>query len=372
MNRLGKFAKIEFEKREDVSFLGRLLAILFALIAAMLVSAAIIQFSDASPLEAFLNLLKGAFGSRRSILETLVKSTPLILTGLATVIAFRGKIWSIGQEGQFFLGAIGGYWAYRMFQGLPAVALIPIIILFGFIIAGIGGMIAGFLKAYFNVDEIISTVMGNYIIDYFLSFLLSGIGPWREPGSYYLQTAPITENAHFPLLFQNSRLHMGFLIALVSCLVVYLILNRTPFGYQLRAFGSNPKAAKFKGININKIYIVTMLISGGLAGLAGMGELFGVQFRLRPDLSPGYGYTGIIVAMLAGLDPIGVLPAAILFGALINGSAQMRIATGVPTAITYAIQAIVLLFLLSAQVLSRYRIRRLEHVDHAVASNNNH
>jgi ABC-type uncharacterized transport system permease subunit len=366
------FSKIKFEKREDVGFLGRILAVVFALIAAMLVSAILIKLADASPSAAFINLIKGAFGNRRAILETLVKSTPLILTGLATVIAFRGKIWSIGQEGQLFLGAIGGYWAYRIFGGLPTVALIPIIVLAGFLAGAIGGMIAGFLKAYFNVDEIISTVMGNYIIDYLLSFLLSGVGPWREPGSYYQQTAPITKNAYYPLLFENSRLHMGFLIALAGVLVVYLILNHTPFGYQIRAYGSNPRAAKFKGININKIFIVTMLISGGLAGLAGTGELFGVQYRLRPDLSPGYGYTGIIVAMLAGLNPIGVIPAAILFGALINGSAQMRIATGVPTALTSAIQAIVLLFLLSAQVLSRYRIRRIEHADQPATSNNNH
>lgn len=357
------FAKIKLEKRDDVSPIGRIFAIVFALIAAMLVSALLISLAKASPTDAFFNLLKGAFGNKRAILETLVKSTPLILTGLATVIAFRGKIWSIGQEGQLFLGAIGGYWAYRVFEGLPAIALIPIIVLAGFMVGAFGGMVAGFLKAYFRVDEIISTVMGNYIIDYFLSFLLSGVGPWREPGSYYQQTAEISEKAYYPLLFENSRLHMGFLIALASILVVYLILNHTPFGYQIRAFGSNPRASKFKGINVNKIFIVTMLISGGLAGLAGTGELFGVQYRLRPDLSPGYGYTGIIVAMLAGLNPIGVLPAAILFGALINGSAQMRIATGVPTALTFAIQAIILLFLLSAQVLSRYRIRRVEHVD---------
>ena len=360
---MSPFAKIKLEKRDDVSPLGRILAIVFALIAAMLVSAVLISLAKASPTGAFFNLLKGAFGNKRAILETMVKSTPLILTGLATVIAFRGKIWSIGQEGQLFLGAIGGYWAYRVFEGLPTIALIPIIVLAGFMVGAFGGMVAGFLKAYFRVDEIISTVMGNYIIDYFLSFLLSGVGPWREPGSYYQQTAEISEKAYYPLLFENSRLHMGFLIALASILVVYLILNHTPFGYQIRAFGSNPRAAKFKGINVNKIFIVTMLISGGLAGLAGTGELFGVQYRLRPDLSPGYGYTGIIVAMLAGLNPIGVLPAAILFGALINGSAQMRIATGVPTALTFAIQAIILLFLLSAQVLSRYRIRRVEHVD---------
>jgi ABC-type uncharacterized transport system permease subunit len=360
---MNPFNKISIEKKEDVSPVGRALAIIVALIAAMLISAILIRLASASPVEAFVNLFKGAFGNPRAALETLVKATPLILTGLATVIAFQGKIWSIGQEGQFFLGAIGGYWAYRIFEGLPALALVPIIIVAGIITGGVGGMIAGLLKAYFNVDVIISTVMGNYIIDYLLSFLLSGVGPWREPGSYYQQTAPIASNAYFPILFSNSRLHLGFLIAIICSMLVYLILNHTPFGYQLRAFGSNPQAARFKGININKIIIVTMFISGALAGLAGVGELFGVQYRLRPDLSPGYGYTGIIVAMLAGLNPIGVIPAAILFGALINGSAQMRIATGVPTALTSAIQAIVLLSLLSAQVLTRFRVRRSGHVE---------
>ncbi|OGN93674.1 MAG: hypothetical protein A2Y88_14405 [Chloroflexi bacterium RBG_13_48_10] len=355
--------ELKFEKRDDISPLGRTIAIVVALIAAMLVSAILIKLANASPLEAFINLIKGAFGNKRAILETLTKSTPLILTGLATVIAFRGKIWNIGQEGQFFLGAIGGYWAYRIFEGLPAAALVPIVILGAFLTGAVGGMLAGLLKAYFNVDVIISTVMGNYIIDYLLSFLLSGVGPWREPGSYYQQTAPITENAYYPLLFANARLHIGFLIAIACSMIVYLILNHTPFGYQLRAFGSNPRAAKFKGINTNKIIIMTMFISGGLAGLAGTGELFGVQYRLRPDLSPGYGYTGIIVAMVAGLNPIGVIPAAILFGALINGSAQMRIATGVPTALTFAIQAIVLLSLLSAQILTRFRVKRVEHAE---------
>jgi ABC-type uncharacterized transport system permease subunit len=360
---MNPFEKLKVEKRDDVNPIGRILAIVVALVAAMLVSAILIKLANASPLEAFINLFKGAFGNKRAVLETLTKSTPLILTGLATVIAFRGKIWSIGQEGQFFLGAIGGYWAYRIFEGLPAAALVPIIILAAFLTGALGGMLAGLLKAYFNVDVIISTVMGNYIIDYFLSFMLSGSGPWREPGSYYQQTAEIAENAYYPLLFANARLHMGFLIAIACSMIVYLILNHTPFGYQLRAYGSNPRAAKFKGININRIIIVTMFISGGLAGLAGTGELFGVQYRLRPDLSPGYGYTGIIVAMLAGLNPIGVIPAAILFGALINGSAQMRIATGVPTALTFAIQAIVLLSLLSAQVLTRFRVRRAEHAE---------
>lgn len=359
---MNPFSRFNVEKREDVSPLGRTLAIVIALIAAMLVSAILIMLANASPVEAFTNLFKGAFGNKRSILETLNKATPLILTGLSTVIAFRGKIWSIGQEGQFFLGAIGGYWAYRIFEGLPSVVLIPLIIFGAFLAGAFGGMLAGVLKAYFNVDVIISTVMGNYIIEYFLSFLLSGVGPWREAGSFYQQTAPIAENAYFPLLFSNARLHLGFLIAIACSMLVHLILNHTPFGYQLRAYGSNPQAAKFKGINVNKILIVTMFISGGLAGLAGSGELFGVQYRLRPDLSPGYGYTGIIVAMLAGLNPIGVIPAAILFGAIINGSAQMRIATGVPTALTFAIQAIVLLSLLSAQVLTRFRVRRAAHV----------
>jgi simple sugar transport system permease protein len=238
--------------------------------------------------------------------------------------------------------------------------LLIIITVAGFLGGAFYGWIPGVLKARFDVDEVISTVMGNYIIAYLLSLLLSGVGPWREPDSFYQQSPTIKEIAQFPILVEKSRLHIGFILAIITTLIVYLIMQRSPLGYEIRAFGSNPKAVKFKGSNISRLYIIVMVISGGLSGLAGVSEVFGVQHRLRLNLSPGYGFTGIIVAMLAELNPIAIIPAAILFGGLIHGSLRMQVITGVPTAVVNAIQAIVLLFFLTSQVLTRYRIGRVQ------------
>jgi simple sugar transport system permease protein len=337
----------------------RLLSVVASLAAAFVVSGALIQLAGGNFLEAFANLFQGAFGSRHAILETLVKAIPLILTGLATAIAFKGKIWTIGQEGQLYAGAIMGYWAYDLLQDLlPRFPLVLAIVMAGFLGGAIYGWIPGILKAYFDVDEVISTVMGNYIVVYLLSLLLSGVGPWREPGSFYQQSAIIAERAYYPLLVSRSRLHSGLFISLLMAVVIYIIMRRSPLGFEIRAFGSNPNAVKFKGTNIARLLIFTMVISGGLCGLAGVGELFGVQHRLRLDLSPGYGYTGIIVAMLADLNPLGVIPAAVLFGGLLHGSVRMQVITGIHQAVVQAIQAIVLLFFLSSQVLTRYRILR--------------
>jgi ABC-type uncharacterized transport system permease subunit len=351
-------------KRDEVALHWRLLSVVITLAAALAVSGILIQLAGGDLVEALVSLFGGAFGSRYAILETLVKAVPLILTGLATAIAFKGKIWTIGQEGQLYAGAIMGYWAYYSLQEiLPRAPLVFVIVIAGFAGGAIYGWIPGVLKAYFGVDEVISTVMGNYIIAYLLSLLLSGVGPWREPGSYYQQSAIIAETAHYPLLVAKSRLHTGLILALLMTVVTYILMRRSPLGFEIRAFGSNPNAVKFKGTNIRRLLILTMLISGGLCGLAGVGELFGVQHRLRLDLSPGYGYTGIIVAMLADLNPIGVIPAAILFGGLLHGSVRMQVITGIDQAAVGAIQAIVLLFFLTSQVLTRYRVQREEDRD---------
>jgi ABC-type uncharacterized transport system permease subunit len=308
---------LKIEKREEVGLVWRILSIVIALAAAFLISAFVIEAAGANYREAFISLFIGAFGSWNAFTETLVKSIPLLFTGLATAIAFKGKIWTIGQEGP------------------------------------------GILKARFDVDEVISTVMGNYIITYLLSLLLSGIGPWREPNSFYQQTPTVEKIAQYPILVPNTRLHVGFALAIILAIIVYVIMERTPLGYEIRAFGSNPNAVRFKGVNISRLYIVVMIISGGLCGLAGVNELFGVQYRLKLNLSPGYGYTGIIVAMLAELHPLVIIPVSILFGGLLHGSLRMQVITGVPTASINAIQAIILLFFLTSQVLTKYRIRRV-------------
>lgn len=346
------------EKRTQTNLLVQVASLVVALVAAMALSAVLIRSAGANLGEAFLALFSGGFGSWDALLETLVKSTPLIFTGLAATIAFRAQIWNIGAEGQLVTGAMFSYWAAMNLAWLPTPLLFISILLFAFLGGAICGWIPGYLKAKLNANEIIVTVMMNYIVRYGLSFLLSGL--WKDPSSFYLQSSMIPKESYFPLLVQDSRLHAGFLISLLCAAVFYVLLFKSPFGYEIRALGLNATASRFKGIPIGRVIIVVMALSGGVAGLAGAGELVGLQHRLRLDISGGYGFMGIIIAMLAGLHPIGVILAAIFFGGLVNGSLRMQIVTGVPVAIVYVIQAVVLLFLLTAQVISRYQLRKAE------------
>ncbi len=348
---------LKVEKREDVGPLWQVGSILIALVAAFLVCALLIGSAGVDAWYALTQIALGAFGGWRAFADTLVKATPLILTGLSTTIAFRGRIWNIGGEGQLFLGAMAAYWVASLFKGLTPAEYMPMMLVAAFAGGALCALIPGLLKAYLGVDEIIVSVLMNYVVIYVLSFMLSD--PWRDPRSYYLQSASIPQAAQLPVLFSGTRLHAGIVVAVVMAVVVYLLLERTPLGYEIRAHGFNPRAALFKGIDVPRIMAAVMMLSGGLAGLAGMGELSGVQYRLRLDLSAGYGFTGIIIAMLARLNPIAVILAGILFGGLSNGAFRMQVATGIPVAIIGAIEAIVLVFLLVAEVLPRYRVRKV-------------
>jgi ABC-type uncharacterized transport system permease subunit len=350
-----KKARIKVEKREHVSLITQIGALIGAVLLSIIVTGLLIYIGGADIKAGFIALFEGAFGSWRAIVESLVKATPLILTGLATVIAFRARIWNIGQEGQLYIGAITAYWAYLQFNSLSPIILIPIIILFALIGGALCGLLPAVIKAKFGVDEIIITIMLNYIVLYFLSWLLSG--PWKDPNHYYEQSPIILEKAQFPIFIAHSRLHLGFFLAIVAAILIYLLLSKTSLGYEIKAMGINPTAARFQGINVVKTMIIVMLISGALSGLAGTGELFGVVYRLKSTISLGYGYTGIIIAMLAGLEPLVVVPVAILFGGLINGSFYLQTTTNVPASIVYVIQAIVLLFFLAARAISLYKIR---------------
>ncbi len=358
---MARMLNFTLEKRKDVHQGMSLLATLIAIAAAILVTVILIILAGAKLSEALPALISGSFGNPRAIGETLIKATPLILTALAATIAFRGRVWNIGMEGQFVMGAMASFFAYDILKELVPGLVIPVVLLSGILGGAIWGYIPALLKTYLRVDVIISTVMMNYIVLFILSFLLSDL--WQDPISFYLQTIRISDGAHLPALFQNSRLHIGFFLALPAIAIIYFLLEKTPLGYDIRAIGSNPKAAMFKGTNVNKLLIIIMAISGGLAGFAGAIELFGIQHRLRMDISVGFGFTGIIIAMLARLNPLGILPAAIFFGALINGAARMQIMTGVPIALVYTIEGITLLILLSAQVLTNYKITRKKDAD---------
>jgi len=362
----------KIEPRQQVSRSAKFISIVLAFLAAMLLSSLLLLTAGVNLIEAFGALLMGAFGSWRTFMDTLARSSPLILTGLAAALAFRGKIWNIGGEGQLIGGAMAGFLAYTLFNGLPQPVFYLLVLIFCFLGGALLGALSAWLKVRFNVDEIISTVMMNYIILYFLSFMLSAEGPWREPGSFYQQTVMIPVELRFPILLPRSEVHLGFLVAFVCAIIVKIMFDKTPLGYEIRALGLNAKALKFKGTNISRLVVVTLFISGGLAGLAGAGELYGIQHRLVMDLSNGLGYAGIIVAMLAGLDPIGVVLAALLFGGLINGAYRLQTVTGVPSAFVDAIQAIVLLCVLAAFVLSQFQIRREVEVGSNIPSSDHH
>jgi general nucleoside transport system permease protein len=352
------FLGYRLEKRLVVSPVWQTLSVVFALIIAFGISAVLIASSGANVGEAFVALYRGSLGSASAIAETLVQATPLILTGLAVTVAFRGRLWNIGAEGQFFAGAMAAYWMASAVSSLPPVPMAIAVFLAGALAGAVWGGIAAWLNARYGANVVIVTVMMNFVIHFILSFLLSSADYWQDPASPYLQTAKIPEAAIFSRLIPGTRIHLGLGLALVVALVVWYLLWKTTLGYEIRAYGNNALAAKYKGIKTFRTIILILAISGAIAGLAGAGELTGLHGRLRLDISTGYGFTGIIVALLGRLHPLGVILAAIVMGALVNGSLAMQITSGVPIAMAVLIRGVVLVALLAVEVLAQYRIRR--------------
>jgi len=350
-------AEWRIERRREAPPAARLIGLAAALAGAMIVCSMLFLAAGAEPLNAFSALARGSFGSLRAAGETLVKATPLILTGHAACVAFRARIWNIGAEGQVFAGAMFAYLVQHELGGFPALVQIPVLVLGGIAGGALYAALAAGLKTRFAVDEVISTVMLNYIIVFVLSLLLLR-GPWSEAGGFFEQTARVDRGAVLPILLDGTRLHLGFLLALAAAFLVHLVLARTPLGYEIKAAGSNLRALEVQGTNTRRLIVAVMLLSGALAGLAGVTEVYGVHYRLKAGAIVGYGYSGIIVAILGQLHPAGIVAAAILFGALLNGATLMQIETGVPSALIYAVQAILLLFFLAGWAMCGYRLRR--------------
>ncbi len=346
------------ETRAEVTARQRAQGLTLAMAAALILCSFLFLAAGANPFAAFAALLKGAFGSWRTATETLVKATPLIFTGLAAAVAFRARLWNIGAEGQVFAGAIVAYWCQHGLAGQPPAVQLPVVIAGAMIGGALYAGLAGLLKTACRVDEVISTVMLNYIIVYALSMLLLK-GPWSESGGFFEQTAKVDPGSILPALFSGSRLHLGFPIALVAAFLLQVIIARTPLGFEIRAAGSNLRALEVQGTNTTRIILVVMMLSGLMAGLAGASEVYGVHYRLKAGAVAGYGYSGIVVAILGQFRPWRVVAAAILFGALVNGATFMQIKTGVPSALIYAIEAIILLFYLGGWAASGLRLRRI-------------
>jgi len=348
------------ERRLHTRPVHELYATLIALAITAVIIGLLVIIVGVSPLDAFASLYEGAFGNRESALETLVQATPLILTGLCAAIAFRAGVWNIGGQGQFIAGAIGTWWVYDTFPGLPAPLLFVAMFCGAAVFGAVWATVASVLLVRYGTNEILTTVMLNFVIDSGLSWLLSG--PWQANDTPYSQTERMVESTFLPRFFDDSRLHLGFALALVMAAAVHFLVRRTTLGFELRAIGVNKQAASYKGISVGAAIIAVMAISGALAGLAGAGELLGLHHRINFEFGgQAVGFTGIIVALVARLHPAGVIVVAIAFAGLLNGATQMQVGTGIPAALVDVIEGVALVFVLLAAVACRYRLRKIAH-----------
>jgi general nucleoside transport system permease protein len=327
-----------------------------ALLLAGLFCAFLVMLAGASPLSVFGLMARGAAGSQFALLETLTRATPLIFTGLAAAVAFRAKLWNIGGEAQLYAGATMTAVLGTGLLPLPAPILIPLLILMAMLAGALMLSVPAFLKTRFGVDEVVTTLLINFIMLLFVSMLLEGI--LKDPsGLGWPQSKKVIADAVLPRLITGKRLHLGFIIAIAAALIVWVIDRKSALGYEMRAVGFNPRAANFAGIPVNIVLLKTALLSGGLAGLAGFSEVAGLKGNLTLDLSPGFGYTGIVVAMLAMLHPLGVVAAAIFVAAVFVGADAMSRTAGVPSYIAQVMVAASLLSMVTAVMLTRWRIR---------------
>lgn len=289
-----------------------------AIVLALVMGGGVFLLAGANPLTAYAVMLEGAFGTPYSVSEVLVKAIPLMLCGLAVAVAARIQVWNIGVEGQLVLGGMGAAWvALFCSRHLPPAMILPAMVAAGFVAGGLWAAIPGVLKARWGVNEILTSLMLNYVAIYWLEHLY--FGPWRDPrGMGFPGTAMFPQSAWLPR-FPGTRIHLGLLFAVVAAVLLRWVLNRTRWGYELRVTGENPQAARYAGMNLSRNILVVMFLSGGLAGLAGMAESAGIHYRLQQGLAVGYGYAGIIVAWLARLHPTGLLLAAVLIASLFVG-----------------------------------------------------
>lgn len=348
--------KILLEPRAGTSLSHK--AIVFAAtgLCVLLLVAIPVLFAGASPLEAYALMVKGSFGSMFALSETLTRATPLILTGLAAAVAFRARLWNIGAEGQLYAGAMAAVLVGSGLLQLPAPLMIPVVMIAGFLAGGLLMLVPTMLKQRFGADEVVITLLLNFVVILFVQMMVEG--PLKDPLALgWPQSVPLIDAADFPKLLPRMRVHLGLLIGLAASLVLWVVLRKTVLGFEIRATGENRSAARFAGIPVDMTMLKVALISGGLAGLAGVGEAAGVKGYLSSDLSPGFGYSGIVVAMLAGLSPIGTVFAAIFVAAVFVGADSMSRATGVSNYLADLVVALSLLSVLIGGFFLRFRVR---------------
>lgn len=343
------------------SGLKEIIVPILAVLTAVIVGGVVIALAGGNPFAAYAGLVEGAFGSAKALSETTVWATPYIFAGLAVALAFKGGLFNIGAEGQLAIGAVASAWVGYALPGilgvnLPTIIHLPLTLIAGMLGGFIWGGIPGWLRAKFGGSEVINTIMMNYIILNIISYLLNG--PMKDPNplNVVARTPMIADSARIPTIFPGFRLHWGFILALAVAFLVWWLLQKTTLGFEIRTTGANPDAAKYAGINVGRILTITMALSGLLAGLAGTIEVTALNYRHELGFSTGYGFDAIAIALLGKGNPLGVVLAALLFGAMRNGATRMQFLTQIPVDVISVIQALILLFV-AADAIVRYIYR---------------
>ncbi len=310
------------------------------------------------PIYAFQRIFQGGFGSAYGLSESLTKAIPLLLVGGGLALSFRARVYNIGAEGQLLIGAIVGGGIALNFPEWPRYVLLPAMFIGGFIGGALWAFIPAILKSRFRVDEVLTTLMMVYIASDVVRYLV--YGPWRGPGERgFPYSSPFSPSAQVPAIGTTRIHYVTLILAVLSAVLLYLLLERTKRGYEIRVAGENPAAARYAGIDTGRIVLIVLLISGGLAGLAGVGEVAGIHARLSPPegISPGYGFTGIIVAWLARLNPLATVVTSFLLGGLLVGGDAIQVALNLPSATIHIFNGVILLFVIAADLFSQYRVR---------------
>lgn len=340
------------------ALLGRIAIPVLAITTALVVSAVVLLIQGTNPVQAFLALGEGAFGSQVAIVETLIKTAPFVLAGLGIALAFRGGLFNIGVQGQLFMGSI-----FTVVVGyaveLPPAIHIPLALLAGMIGGALWAAIPGILKARNGAHEVITTIMLNFIAARIINWSIAIDGPLRAPRTVVPETRAVLESARLPILIPDSRLHAGVIVALLAAVVVYWLLWRTVVGFEIRTVGANPSAARYAGINVQWNIVLTMLISGALAGLGGAIQVMGLApYNFTTGFNVGLGFDSIAVAVLGGIHPFGVVLGSFLFGAMDAGARLMQLRTKVPIDIITITQGLILALVAADQIIRQiFRVR---------------
>lgn len=323
------------------------------IVLALLIGAVLVILSGNSPIEAYSTIFSGAFGSKLRLAELFVKMIPLTIMALGISIAYRAQLWNIGADGQFTMGAIASA-AVGIYLDLPPFIIAPLAVISAMLAGALWAGLAGWLKTRFNANEVITTLMLNYVATYFLAFLV--YGPMMDPNGELAQSRILDESLRIPLIFTNYRIHAGIII-MVLIIVLMFYFWKTPLGYRTDLIGQGEKVSTYAGVNVKKTIILTMMISGAFSGLAGWNETFGVQYRLLEGISSGYGDIAVVIALLGDLNPLGIVVSSFFFSILMVGGACMQRMTDVPYSIVDVIKGLIIIFVIARAAFRNTKIK---------------